>query len=98
MAVTSFDVVARTNNMKSKMVGRFHPISAQNPYNGNNAINNETEFLNWLQDKYREVMIGTNRTTLKTLISESFHPTDIPESYEKRIKSFVQGMVFVISL
>src|ERR1044072_4680809 len=94
MAIAGFDAVARTNNMKSKMVGRFHPVPAQNPYNGNNAISNEAEFLNWLQGKYREVMIGTNQATLKALMSESFHPTDTPESYEKRIKPFVQGMVF----
>src|ERR1044072_8109313 len=94
MAVAGFDAVARTNNMKSKMVGRFHPVPAQNPYNGNNAINNEAEFLNWLHGKYRKVMIGTNRAILKALMSESFHPTDTPESYEKRIKPFVQGMVF----
>src|SRR5436190_10072710 len=94
MAVAGFDAVARTNNMKSKMVGRFHPVPAQNPYNGNNAINNEAKFLNWLQGKYRKVMIGTNRATLKALMSKSFHPTDTPESYEKRIKPFVQGMVF----
>jgi hypothetical protein len=94
MAVAGFDAVARTNNMKSKMIGRFHPVPAQNPYNGNNNIVTEAEFLNWLQGKYREVMIGTNRATLKALMSESFHPTDTPESYEKRIKPFVQGMVF----
>jgi hypothetical protein len=94
MAVAGFNPLARTNNMKSKMVGRFHPVPAQNPYNGNNNIVTEAEFLNWLQDKYREVMIGTNRATLKALMSESFHPTDTPESYEKRIKPFVQGMVF----
>ena len=39
-------------------------------------------------------MIGTNQVTRKALMSESFHPTDTPESYEKRIKPFVQGMVF----
>src|ERR1043165_6550625 len=94
MAVAGFDAVTRTNNMKSKMVGRFHPVPAQNPYNGNNAINNKAEFLNWLQGKYWEVIISTNRATLKALMSESFYPTDTLESYEKRIKPFVQGMVF----
>ena len=94
MAVASFDAVARTNNMKSKMVGRFHPVPAQNPYNSNNAINNEIEFLNWLQGKYWKVMIGTNQAILKALISKSFHSTNTSESYEKRIKPFIQGMVF----
>ena len=52
MAVAGFNPLARTNNMKSKMVGRFHPVPAQNPYNGNNNIVTEAEFLNWLQGKY----------------------------------------------
>ncbi len=39
-------------------------------------------------------MIGTNRAILKALMNESFHLTDTSESYEKRIKLFVQGMIF----
>jgi len=39
-------------------------------------------------------MIGNNRSALKYLMSESFLVTDTPETYEKRIKPFVQGMVF----
>jgi hypothetical protein len=85
MAVAGFDPLARTNNMKSKMVGRFHPVPAQNPYNGNNNIVTEAEFQNWLQGKYQEVMIGTNRSALKYLMSESFRTMDTPETYRKEL-------------
>src|SRR4051812_8997530 len=57
LAVTGFNPLARTNLMKSKMTGRFHPVLVQNPYNANANIVTEAEFLNWLQGKYREVMI-----------------------------------------
>ena len=53
--------------MKGKMTGRFHPVLSQNSYNGNANINSEAEFLNWLQGKYWEVIVGTSRDTLKAL-------------------------------
>ena len=47
--------------MKNKMIGRFAPISANDPYTaGNPAIAIEPLFLAWLQKRYREVMVGTN--------------------------------------
>ena len=46
LAVAGFNADARTEIMKGKMTGRFHPVPVNNPYNGNNAINNEPEFLN----------------------------------------------------
>ena len=48
LAVAGFDAVARTNKMRERMTGRFHPVSVNNPYNANAPINNEPEFLNWL--------------------------------------------------
>src|SRR5256885_16036806 len=77
--------------MREKMTGRFHPISV---YNGNNAINNEPEFQNWLQGKYREVMVGTNRDALRALMTERFSAMDTSDTYEKRIKPYVQGIPF----
>ena len=61
LAVISFNALARSNKMREKMTGRFHPVPVNNSYNANAPINNEAEFLNWLQGKYREVMVGTNR-------------------------------------
>jgi hypothetical protein len=76
------------------MTGRFHPVPVANPYNGGNAINNEPEFLNWLQGKYREVMVGTNRDALRALMSERFSTMDTTDTYEKRIKPYVQGIPY----
>ena len=80
--------------MKEKMTGRFHPVPATNPYNAGNAIVTEPEFLNWLQGKYREVMVGTNRDALRALISEKFSTMDTADTYEKRIKQYVQGIPY----
>src|SRR6266542_1603216 len=91
LAVAGFNAVERANMMKGKMTGRFHPVLANNPYNANNAINSEAEFLNWLQGKYREVMVGTNRDALKALMTEKFTPMDTSDTYEKRIKPYAQG-------
>src|SRR6185436_1325690 len=76
------------------MTGRFHPVPVNNPYNGNNPINNEPEFLNWLQGKFREVMVGTNRDALRALMTERFSAMDTSDTYEKRIKPYVQGIPY----
>ncbi|CAG8598111.1 10603_t:CDS:2 [Rhizophagus irregularis] len=60
LAFAGFNAAMRCNVMKNKMSGRFIPVPVNNPYNGNAPINTEPEFLNWLQGKYRDVMIGTN--------------------------------------
>ncbi|GES91922.1 hypothetical protein GLOIN_2v1772633 [Rhizophagus clarus] len=85
LAVAQFNLQARTNKMIGKITGRFHPVPATNPYNANNAINNEPEFLNWLQGKYREVMVGTNQDAMRALMTERFSIMDTADTYEKRI-------------
>src|SRR2546423_2829320 len=94
LAVAGFNAQTRADIMKGKMTGRFHPVSAQNPYNGNNAINNEPEFLNWLQGKYRKVIVGTNRDALRALMTERFSAIDMSDTYEKRIKPYTQGILY----
>ncbi|CAI2199076.1 6362_t:CDS:1, partial [Funneliformis geosporum] len=54
LAVAGFNLLVRSNKMRKKMTGRSHPVPVNNPYNANASINNEAEFLNWLQGKYRE--------------------------------------------
>ncbi|RHZ49279.1 hypothetical protein Glove_526g18 [Diversispora epigaea] len=77
-----------------KMAGRFFPVPAQNPYNANANINTKAEMLNWMQGRYREIMVGSTRAALKTLMNEKFSMLDTPDTYEKRIKPFVQGIPF----
>src|SRR5579859_5105898 len=94
LAVAGFNAQARANIMKGKMTGRFHPVPATNPYNAGNNINSEAEFLNWLQGKYREVMVGTNQNALRSLITEKFSIIDTADTYEKRIKPYAQGIPY----
>src|SRR5215475_714727 len=94
LAVAGFDPTTRTLFMKGKMTGRFHPVPGTNPYNAGNAINTEAEFLNWLQGKYRKVMVGTNRDALRALMNEKFTPMDTADTYEKRIKPYVHGIPY----
>ncbi|CAG8494451.1 17353_t:CDS:2 [Cetraspora pellucida] len=52
-------------------------------------INNMKKFLNWLQGKFQEVMIGTNQATLKALMSENVLPylyNHIPINMQLKIK------------
>ncbi|PKC52195.1 hypothetical protein RhiirA1_482062 [Rhizophagus irregularis] len=80
LAVAGFNAAMRANVMKNKMTGRFIPVPANNPYNENSAINTEAEFLNWLQGKYRDLMIGSNRAALKALMNEKFTEIDTPDT------------------
>ncbi|GET56614.1 hypothetical protein GLOIN_2v1885507 [Rhizophagus irregularis DAOM 181602=DAOM 197198] len=94
LAFAGFNAAMRCNVMKNKMSGRFIPVPVNNPYNGNAAINTEPEFLNWLQGKYRDVMVGTNQGAIIALMNESFSPIDTPDTYAKRIRSLAQGQVY----
>jgi hypothetical protein len=44
------------------------------------------------------VRIGANQTSLKALNHEKFNITDSPETYEKRIKPYAQGIPFADAL
>ena len=94
LGVAAFNAAERTNIMKGKMSGRFHPVPAQNPYNGNANITTEAEFLRWLEGKYRTEMIGTQRAALKALLNEKFHQHDTIDTYERRIRSLTQGIPY----
>ncbi|CAG8636246.1 21356_t:CDS:2 [Cetraspora pellucida] len=60
--------------------------------NADNQINTPILFLGWLEDKYREVMIGTSQASMKVLINEKFSPLDIPDSYKQRIHTFTHSI------
>ncbi|CAG8639423.1 1992_t:CDS:2 [Ambispora gerdemannii] len=67
---------------------------SSNPFQNNagNQVNTPTLFLDWLEDKYREVMIGTSQASMKALINEKFSPLDIPDSYKQRIRTFTHSI------
>ncbi|CAG8781568.1 9228_t:CDS:2, partial [Rhizophagus irregularis] len=52
------------------------------------------EFLNWLQGKYRDVIVETNQSAIIAFMNESFSPIDTPNTYAKRIRSLAQGHVY----
>ncbi|RHZ48161.1 hypothetical protein Glove_557g16 [Diversispora epigaea] len=81
LSVAAFNDAERANVMKSKMTGRFFPVPAQNPYNANANIVTEAEVYNWMQ------------ASLKALISERFTSLDTIDTYEKRIRPYVLGIV-----
>ncbi|RHZ81259.1 hypothetical protein Glove_122g37 [Diversispora epigaea] len=57
-----------------------------------NQIVTPALFLGWLEDKYREVMIGTSQASMKALINEKFSPLDTPDSYKQRIRTFTHSI------
>ncbi|RHZ84713.1 hypothetical protein Glove_78g207 [Diversispora epigaea] len=93
LGVAAFNDAEKANVMKSKMTGRFFPVPAQNSYNTNANIVTEAEVYNWMQGKYQETMIGNQRASLKALMSERFTSLDTIDTYEKRIRSYVLGIV-----
>ena len=77
------------------MTGRFHPVPANDPYTvGTPAIITEPLFLAWLQGRYREVKVGSNRDALRALMTERFSTIDTADTYEKRIKPYTQGIPY----
>ncbi len=73
LAVAGFNAQVRSNIMRNKMTGRFAPVPANDPYAvGTPIINTEPLFLAWLRERYREVMVGTNRSAIFALVNENF--------------------------
>ncbi|CAG8514533.1 4051_t:CDS:2 [Acaulospora colombiana] len=93
LGVAAFNAAERANVMKSKMTGKIFPVPAQNPYNANANIVTEAEVYNWMQGKYRETMIGNQQASLKALMNERFTSLDTIDTYEKRIRPYVLGIV-----
>ncbi|RHZ63479.1 hypothetical protein Glove_329g35 [Diversispora epigaea] len=91
--VVAFNDAEKANVMKSKMTGRFFPVPPRNPYNANANIVTEAEVYNWMEGKYRETMIGNQRASLKALMNEKFTSLDTIDTYEKRIRPYVLGIV-----
>ncbi|PKC03006.1 hypothetical protein RhiirA5_452577 [Rhizophagus irregularis] len=86
LAVVGFNAGVRCQVMINKMTGRFAPVPANDPYAGGNpAIVTEPLFLNWLCERYREVMVGTNRSAIFALVNEKFLETDTPDKMRVRI-------------
>ena len=97
LGVAAFNDVVKVTVLSGKMAGRFIP---PNPFNdaAGNAVNTPALFQAWLRDKYREVKIGTAQASMKALMHEKFHTIDTPETYEKRIRPYVDAMPYADAL
>ena len=97
LAVAAFNDAMKVTVLSGKMAGRFIP---PNPFNNaaSNAVNTPALFQAWLRDKYREVKIGTAQASMKALMHEKFHTIDTPETYEKRIRPYVDAMPYADAL
>ena len=93
LAVGAFNDAMKVTVLSGKMAGRF---VLPNPFNNaaSNAVNTPALFQAWLRDKYREVKIGTAQASMKALMHEKFHTIDTPETYEKRIRPYVDAMPY----
>ena len=93
LGVAAFNDVVKVTVLSGKMAGRFIP---PNPFNNaaGNAVITPALFQAWLRDKYREVKIGTAQASMKALMHEKFHTIDTPETYEKRIRPYVDAMPY----
>src|SRR5205085_3219465 len=91
LGVGEFNDAVKTRMLSSRLAERFTP---PNPFQNRagNQINTPALFIDWLEDKYREVMIGTSQASMKALINEKFSPLDTPDSYKQRIRTFTHSI------
>jgi len=91
LGVAGFNDAVKTRMLTSRLAERFTPPDPFQNRAGN-RINTPALFIDWLEDKYREVMIGTNQASMKALINEKFSPLDTPDSYKQRIRTFTHSI------
>ncbi|RIA91218.1 hypothetical protein C1645_822376 [Glomus cerebriforme] len=78
--------------LKSKLVGKYIPVPAQDPYNGNANIDTPARLQAWMNSKYQRENIGTQQVAIQKLAQEKFRSTDSPDTYEKRIRPLLLGI------
>ncbi|RHZ89249.1 hypothetical protein Glove_16g129 [Diversispora epigaea] len=89
--VAGFNDAVKTRILSSRLAERFIPPDPFQNRAGN-QVNTPILFLDWLEDKYREIMIGTSQASMKALINEKFSPLDTPNSYKQRIHTFTHSI------
>ena len=80
-----FDDAIKCNIFKAQMGGKYLPVPAQDPYNGNANINSPATLRAWMRSHYQRETVGSQQSALQRLTQEKFLPTDSPDTYEKRI-------------
>src|SRR3954452_9449296 len=74
------------------MGGKYLPVPAQDPYNGNANINTPANLRAWMRSHYQRETVGNRQSTLQKLTQEKFLPSDSPDTYEKRIRPLLLGV------
>ena len=87
-----FDDAVKCNIYKAQMGGKYLPVPAQDPYNGNAPINTPATLRAWMRSKYQRETVGSRQSALQRLTQERFLPTDSPDTYEKRIRPLLLGV------
>ena len=87
-----FDDAVKCNIYKAQMGGKYLPVPAQDPYNGNAPINTPATLRAWMRSKYQRETVGSRQSALQRLTQERFLPTDSPDTYEKRIQPLLLGI------
>ncbi|CAB5208405.1 unnamed protein product [Rhizophagus irregularis] len=87
-----FDDAVKCNIYKAQMGGKYLPVPAQDPYNGNANINTPDTLRAWMRSHYQRETVGSRQSALQRLTQEKFLPTDSPDTYEKRIRPLLLGV------
>ena len=87
-----FDDVVKWDIFKAQMEGKYLPVPAQDPYNGNANINSPATLRAWMRSHYQRETVGSQQSALQRLTQEKFLPTDSPDTYEKRIWPLLLGV------
>ncbi|GES81257.1 hypothetical protein GLOIN_2v1773489 [Rhizophagus clarus] len=87
-----FDDAVKCNIYKAQMGGKYLPVPAQDPYNGNANINTPDTLRAWMRSHYQQETVGSRQSALQRLTQEKFLPTDSPDTYEKRIRPLLLGV------
>ncbi len=80
-----FDDAVKCDIYKAQMEGKYLPVPAQDLYNGNANINTPATLHAWMRLKYQCEIVGSQQSALQRLTQERFLPTDLSDTYEKRI-------------
>src|SRR5947209_4399501 len=87
-----FNDAVKCDIYKAQMGGKYLPVPAQDPYNGNAPINTPATLRAWMRSKYQRETVGSRQSALQRLTQERFLPTDSPDTYEKRIRPLLLGV------
>src|SRR3954470_15802495 len=93
LGVVGFNDAVKTQILSSKMTGKFIPPDPFQHPAGTNVVT-PALFLAWLRHKYREVMVGSSQASMRALMNEKFLPIDTTDSYEKRVRPYVQDIPY----